>query len=626
MTQGKKLNKTKFKLLPLGTVKPLGWLKDQLQIQAKGLTGHVEEVWDDLGPNNQWLGGDKEGWERGPYYADGLIPLAYLLDDTDLRAKAEKWAEAFLTNQKEDGWIGPERPEEDRYQTRDPWPNFVVLKALTQYYEATEDERVIEVIIKFLKYLVEDLKERPLFQWGKFRWADLVVTIHWVYDRIEEDWLLDLAELAREQGYDWQKHFTQFRYKKKNKELMLETHVVNNAMGIKTPGLWYRQSNEQYDLDAVYKALNNLDKFHGQVTGIFTGDEHLSGKNPSQGTELCAVVEYMFSLEHLISILGDVQFSDRLEKITFNALPATFSPDMWAHQYDQQANQVICNIAEKDWTNEPDANIFGLEPNFGCCTANMHQGWPKFATSLWMATEDHGLAAVAYAPSQVTKTINGQVVTIVEETEYPFKDKIVFKIETEKPICFPLDLRIPSWAEQAEVKLPEGKIERTAAGTYYRVEREWLPGDVVELTLPMAIQTERRYHGSVAIVRGPLVYSLKIGEDWRLIDGVPPCGDWEIYPTTPWNYGLKLDTIKPEKDIDVILTNKMLNSMPFSPEGAPIELKIKGRYLPDWKLENNWAGEIPQSPVRAKAELEELTLIPYGCTNLRVTEFPILAE
>jgi len=614
-----------FSFLPLGSIKPLGWLKKQLQIQANGLTGHIDEFWEDLGPNNKWLGGNKEGWERGPYYADGLIPLAYLLDDNNLKNKAKIWVDAFLNNQNKEGWIGPVKAEQGRYQQYDPWPIFVVLKVLTQYYEASSDGRVIEVMTNFFNYLKNHLDENPLFLWGKYRWAELVLSIHWLYEQKREDWLLELAEKVSKQGYNWQKHFDDFKYTKKSLEIKLETHVVNNAMGIKTPAVWYRQSGKNYDRETVHRAIENLDKYHGQVTGIFTGDEHLSGKNPSQGTELCAVVEYMFSLEVLISILGDPKFADRLEMITFNALPATFKPDMWAHQYDQQVNQVICNVAERDWTNDPDANIFGLEPNFGCCTANMHQGWPKYVKSLWMATDGNGLVAIAYSPCKVNTVVGDRKeITIVEETNYPFDDKIIFKIEGAEPVMFPISFRIPGWAEDAKIKLPNGKIKSPEPGSFYKIERKWNPGDVFEIRLPMKIRTERRYMGSVAIYRGPLVYSLKIGEVWKLIGGTLPHGDWEIYPTTLWNYGLKLN---PDNPVDSIQVNlKSLNNMPFSPEGAPLELMVKGRIIPNWKLEGNCAGSIPQSPIKSHEKLEELILIPYGCTNLRITEFPLLDD
>ena len=110
----------------------------------------------------------------------------------------------------------------------------------------------------------------------------------------------------------------------------------------------------------------------------------------------------MYSLEHLFSVFGDAAFGDRLERVAFNALPATFAPDMWSHQYDQQVNQVQCTInPDHMWTtNGPESNLYGLEPNFGCCTANMHQGWPKFAAHLWMRRRTRASCAAAYAPSR----------------------------------------------------------------------------------------------------------------------------------------------------------------------------------------------------------------------------------
>src|SRR5512138_2949158 len=82
---------TPYSLLPLGSVKPAGWLERELRTQANGLTGHLEEFWPDLGPQSAWLGGSGEGWERGPYYLDGLVPLAYLLNDRVLIERAQRW-------------------------------------------------------------------------------------------------------------------------------------------------------------------------------------------------------------------------------------------------------------------------------------------------------------------------------------------------------------------------------------------------------------------------------------------------------------------------------------------------------------------------------------------------------
>src|SRR5690242_8586161 len=80
--------------LPLGQIRPAGWLRQQLRIQADGLSGHLDEFWPDIA-NSRWIGGDAEGWERGPYWLDGIVPLAYLLDDERLRPRHSTGSSRF---------------------------------------------------------------------------------------------------------------------------------------------------------------------------------------------------------------------------------------------------------------------------------------------------------------------------------------------------------------------------------------------------------------------------------------------------------------------------------------------------------------------------------------------------
>lgn len=610
--------------LPLGNIRPAGWLLNQLRIQAAGLSGHLDEFWPDIA-RSAWIGGDAEGWERAPYWLDGLVPLAFLLNDERLKAKVQHWLEYILAHQHEDGWFGPVLDAKYGYE-HDPWPNFILLKVLTQYQEATDDPRVVPAMQRFLRRLQGLLVESPLKSWAKMRAADLLLSIYWLYRRTHEEWLLDLARLVQDQAYDWRTHFAHFTYTEKQPQWVLENHVVNHTMALKRFGVSYQLTHDESERQALAQAIATLDTYHGQVTGVISGDESLAGKNPSQGTELCAVVEYMFSLEMLLATFGDPALADRLEKITFNALPATFKPDMWAHQYVQQANQVICAIAEdRLYTNNgPDANLFGLEPHFGCCTANMHQGWPKFASHLWMRTVDHGLAAVAYAPCTVSTSVDGVPVRIEVRTNYPFEEDIQVRISVDRLVAFPLSLHIPAWATEAQVNFEDGSQQQAQAGTFHRIEHEWRGEALLTLHLPMQVKTQTRYHNSVSIERGPLVYALRIAEQWQQVRGELPHADWEVRPASAWNYGLAIDRVEPEHSCTV--HPQSVDAQPFAPEHAPILLTVKGRCLPEWQIEHNAAGTLPMSPVTSSKPLEELTLVPYGCTDLRVSEFPVLID
>lgn len=618
---------------PLGSITPLGWLENQLNMQAHGLSGHLHEFWPRI-KDSEWIGGTHRfGWESVPYWLDGIIPLAFLLAHDGLKAVIRRWIDYILGHQDEDGWLGP-RSGEGNWPECDPWIQFPLLKALIQYEEATGDVRIIPALMKVLRKLdtlLDDPKQASVA--GRERWADLVLSVHHLYELRNEQWLLDLTEKARRWGYDWREHFADFRFKSKmcKDDIRATAHVVNNAMAIKQPAVWYRQSGDREDLESVYHILKMLDTYHGQVTGLFSGDEHYAGRNPSQGTELCAVVEYMFSLEKLITITGNPVLADRLERIAFNALPSTFKPDMWAHQYDQQANQVICRISEDRIyvDNGPDANIFGLEPNCRCCTGNMHQGWPKLTTHLWMGTPEGGVAAVAYAPNRLQSRIAGSTVSIELDTKYPFDDVLRFCVRTDEPTEFPFLLRIPAWAAQASVEVEGLSPCNVRSGSFHRIDRRWDGETAVTLRLPAEVRVQRRYRNSVSIERGPLVYSLLVNEEWKRINTHEtgkelPHGDWEVYPTSAWNYALELDTDHPHRSVQ--FEPRPLGDCPFSAEGTPVKATVKGRKIPSWRIEHNAAGSLPESPVLSDELPEKLTLIPYGCTNLRVTEFPLLAS
>ncbi|HTS67686.1 MAG TPA: beta-L-arabinofuranosidase domain-containing protein, partial [Terriglobia bacterium] len=261
-----------FNLLPLGSVKPAGWLRQELQIQANGLSGHLDEVWEDVGPNSGWLGGKGESWERGPYFLDGLVPLAFLTGDERLIAKAKKYVDWTIEHQQPDGWIGPAA-------MTDWWPNYVMLKVLTQYQEATGDPRIIPLMRKYFAFQARHLEERPLKEWAIYRWHDEVLSLIWLYNRTGDASLLDLARRMHNLGYDWEAQFADFKYKDKTAktEGALANHGVNNSMALKAAPVWWLLTGDKKDRDAVHQMLSTLDRYHGQPFGMFSADEHYAG-------------------------------------------------------------------------------------------------------------------------------------------------------------------------------------------------------------------------------------------------------------------------------------------------------------------------------------------------------------
>jgi hypothetical protein len=611
--------------LPLGSIQPGGWLRRQLRGWAEGMTGELDQVWPDVGSDNGWLGGDGDVWERGPYWLDGLVPLAYALDSDRLIVKANRWIEATIASARPDGFFGPEdrRPQRGggTVPGADWWPRMVMLKVLQQHHEATGDERVIELMTEYFRYQARELPTQSLGSftfWGQRRGGENLASVHWLYNRTGDAFLLDLGALIFEQTEDWTANFTT------NHGIW---HVVNTAMGIKQPAVWYQQSGDRRYLDAVEEGIAYLMSRHGQPQGIWSGDEMLHGSDPTQGVETCAVVEYMFSLETLLSITGSAAHAERLERVAYNALPAALSPYYAGRHYYQLPNQIACTKEYHNFsTRHDDDALIGLETGYGCCTANLHQGWPKFVAHLWMATPDDGLAALAYGPCEVrARVADGAEVRFVEATDYPFDESVHFIYSGPSGIAFPLHLRVPGWAEGAALRVNDRIIDQPEAASIVSLERRWEDGDRVVLHTPMKVRVSRWHERSAVVERGPLVYALTRNEQWTAVKGSEPYLDYEIRTEEPWNYGLVDEDL--QNAADAYRARRLpMGDQPWSAEGAPLEISAWARRVPEWQRYGGITGPLPWSPIRSRLPDEEVRLVPYGCTEIRVTEFPVVVR
>lgn len=622
-----KITENKYEFLKPREIRPAGWLYTQLKTEAEGLSGNLDKIWPDI-RDSRWIGGACEGWERVPYWLDGFLPLAYLLRDADMIARARKYIDAILERQQEDGWICPCSAEER--PGYDMWALLLLTKVLVVYADCNPDDadRVEKAVSRALRQAKEHLTAHPLFNWGKYRWFEGLISAYWLYARTHEDWILDYCDLLHEQGRD----YTRFAdeefdaYRIPERKWLYDSHVVNLAMALKSDTLWQKRTGGAVSGDASRRLYETLMTCHGMPTGHFSGDECLAGKSPNRGTELCGVVEAMYSDEWLLAMTGDVSWGDRLERLAFNALPAAISTDMWTHQYDQQINQIACapegNGSVIFGTNGPEANTFGLEPNFGCCTANMPQGWPKFALSAFMKNDDAVFSA-SPVPAAACVTMHNVPVTIACEGGYPFRDTVCYRVTTDAPVAFSLDIRIPGFAQSAAV---DGKA--AVPGTIVSVRRVWEGTQTIQVRYTFAVTLDDAgYEDLRCVNRGPLLFSVPVGAQWvkkeYVRDGVErkaPWCDYLLYPTSRWGYAFADDRF----------SCRIPGALPadtpvFSPSNPP--LTVRARMLPiNWGTEPGYAFVCAGLPLdRTPAgETETIEMIPYGCTDLRMTAMPLI--
>ncbi len=636
--------------LPIGAIEPQGWLLEQLQRMAAGMTGHLDEWYPEaLGPRNAWIGGDGDAWERGPYWIDGLYPLAHLLKDERLKAKARAWVEWTLRNQREDGYLGPRptpvppqrEPGLQRDRQEDWWPKMVMLKILQQHYSATGDRRVIDCLRRYFRYQLAQLPQRPLDHWsywGRQRGGDNLLIVLWLYNQTGDAWLLDLARLLVQQTLPFTDIFLEGSFIHRQRGLGGASagedsfHCVNLAQGMKTPLVTSLLDGDPRHMLATRRAFSDIEASHGQPHGLYGADEGMHGRDLDRGSELCTAVELMFSLEKMVEISGDVELADRLERIAYNPLPTQVTDDCCAKQYYQQANQVQVTFGLRSFHNHHfgEGLVYGVCTGFQCCTCNLHQGWPKFVGHLWMASADDGLAALVYGPSRVSARVTGGVpVTIVEETGYPFTETVRFEVRPDRAVEFPLHLRIPGWCVGATIAVNGKTIERPGKGCVAVLRRRWTAGDRVELTLPMTLRKSYWFERSVAIERGPLVYALRLEEQWsRVRPEDREFGYRECRPKQAWNYALLESALRnPAQGVEVVQV-KTPGSYPWTLADAPIELRTRAVRVPQWTLYDGSAGRVPLSPMPRVEDLrpEPIRLIPYGCTTLRVSAFPWMQD
>ena len=567
-----------------------------------------------------------------------MTRCGYLLADEFLIGKAKKSIDYVLKHADSDGYLGPKHLKEAKLCYR--WPHAIFFRALMAYYSATNDRRVLKALTKhYLSKSSEHCNDRDICN---------IEIMLWVYGKTGEQRLLNEARRAYDKyNQRCAKDDTTMANMLSSKRAT-EHGVTYNEIA-KLGAILYMYTGKKKYLAATENAYRKIDRYHMLIDGVCSSSEHLRGKDPLDSHETCDIADYTWSVGYLLLATGRAEYADKIERACFNAAPGAVTEDFKALQYFSCPNQVIADKSSNHNLYERGNASMSYRPNpyTECCPGEVHRIMPNFAARMWLKDGPDCIVASLYGPSQITAKLGGQKVTIIEQTDYPFSERLDFEIHTKRTASFTLGLRIPGWCRKAEVSVNgQQRPGKLKAGSFIKIRRNFRNNDLISLILPMAVKMSRWPDGGVALERGPLVYALEIKEDRQIDKGDPKSSRkfpaWNMYPASRWNYALDVDRHN-LKEIEVV--RRPVGANPWSIESAPIQLRIPARRVRNWqivrkkqiasetipvgvrKLSGNFAftPALPETGTLAKRlskKTEMISLIPYGCTNLRVTIFP----
>jgi hypothetical protein len=639
--------------LPPGAIEPAGWLRDWCLAARDGYTGHMDDVDDEFkrawAPDHRMTGEGlfwyKGAWpyEGGGYWFDGLARLGLALHDDALIAQARTRLGAVANRMTPDGllflwWLNRSDPasRQSVNAALEGWPLWasgLLGRGMSGFYAGSGDPRILEALTKAYAPDPDGLRAIPGNLSNLWPAYD---TYCWTGN---PGIAKALDAMFRAEGGALLPTLTRYR----TAPDLRPGATVDNAHVVEflestTPWLvGYLWTGDRRYLDAAVGWHELLDRVAMQPHGVPVSDEWYGPTGAFRGSETCDVAGYVWSQVCLLSVTGQGRMADRLERAFFNAGPATVARDFKTHVYFQSPNRFAAGSPDFPHGPRAGGGNYQVKHSPLCCTAALNRILPWFVTHLWLATPGRGLAVASYSPCRVSALVADRVPVVVTcRTDYPFTEDVELRVDPSRPAAFPIEFHLPAWCPEPALTVNGDAVPLARTPTdFARVERTWRPGDVVRLRLPMTPRLERgrdaasgppwdgSHHATrvaipepgstrgvpyAAVSCGPLLFALPIPDT---ADANTPD------PTARWRFAL--DVQSPAFTVERA-------AMPARwdwPLAAA--LKVRARAVAaDWNP-TPATPRLPLFPVPPTNAVEDLTLVPYGCTQFRISMFPVTA-
>ncbi len=633
--------------LPIGSIRPDGWLYSQLRL-ANDLQKRLGGT-DGLLTDGAWTNG-----EAFPRYVRGLILLAGVTGDRVLLEKAESYVAPIFASANEGGNFGPE----GKFIS----PKIEAVKAVLSYFELTGDERALNFLRKFFKSQFNTFSVTPCWYQSRARLLEEIPAIEAVFKETDSEWLHDLGEKLRDASNDWFKLAVKFRYKhpsgrylntlhlkklrkkieeyenpssdsvkplsvdkansewkKRAHQVAVETSGVSIAKAIKYPCTYGRFIGDAELKNLSIKMISALERYHGNATGAFSADFRLAGTYPTRGIDVESAVETVESLVEVLAETGDFAVADLIEKIVFNLIPASAFDDVRAVQDIAVPNQLEASVEMKENLKECEYGnaYFGGVLSRGAIS--FISAYPLFIKSICM-TRDKELNFLTYAPCTIDTVVAGSRIRIKEDTAYPFRNAIVFKVEqADGDPEIKINFRVPA---HTTMQLISGGQVVASGDDVISVKCVLKTGSTFMLKLDIPLSVLENKDGTLSMYKGNVLLASKIASETRV------SMDRHIYYVNfakRWNFTPVVDKrsadgVRRLYDNEQTFVND-IGAIPYDHEKPPFEIKVRCKNVTNWDFDVSGNCSIPRKPSFSEESIER-TFVPFGCTSVRMCQFP----